>query len=791
MHTNRPPRQRRQPSTLITLLFSLALASLGPLQPVAQAWDVPAQDLFTVIDRLDARAALDLLEQNPANALVVDEQGNTPLHQAVAKRQAFIVELLLEYGADETLKNKQGKIPLEMLPPARPSEYVSNRRVVNAFVRHHSHQQQGSQQRRAQLRFLVGVRSRDTDLARAAVSEGADPNAPVDALGNTLMHTGVWSEMFPVLIELGADLERVNKRGESPLTVTLRRADVFMARALLASGAELTVNETTSDLLYVIRSRSKASTTLVDLLLDAGAPVRHDEWMAAMASRNGDVVRELLKHSPFDAASPEGEELVAQAVRLGGESVMAELREDPEIAAYLVKRDTRLNKSRDRELTEFGSWLAPHIFALAFLIAAFALLSCLPARILFTKRWVFFAAVGISAAIMTHLFVFTPVIKMALSDFRFFGERVPWLPHFAYLVFDGAAVLVGLLVAGLTYGASKEWRARPLVATVLIVAYAAGIGLLAAHHAEAITWPTVLYQRATGYDDDIAREEQLKVRRREKLAARAKEDSESRSREPHFPLFEAVLNNDPTEVRAVLEGGLPVDTRNESGDTALFVAIGGGHYDVIPALLDTGADPNALHKRGMRPVHQVFSRGVGAGNQALLQQLIEAGADINARTDAGGTPLCSAHRDKHTATTHALFMWLLSQGASLKYSDRCAESAYAKKPVFFLPLLAETAQNIDRPTHFGELDDQFGMYEATPLWQAAYRRKLDMVRLLLDLGADVDARDTQRGMTPLQIVVEGSQYRADNGRPFIDVLLSHGADPNAVAWDGTKTSVRP
>lgn len=41
-------------------------------------------------------------------------------------------------------------------------------------------------------------------------------------------------------------------------------------------------------------------------------------------------------------------------------------------------------------------------------------------------------------------------------------------------------------------------------------------------------------------------------------------------------------------------------------------------------------------------------------------------------------------------------------------------------------------------------------------------------------------------MTALPILVEGVQYNTDEGRSMVDALLAHGADPNAIAGDGTK-----
>jgi uncharacterized protein len=64
-----------------------------------------------------------------------------------------------------------------------------------------------------------------------------------------------------------------------------------------------------------------------------------------------------------------------------------------------------------------------------------------------------------------------------------------------------------------------------------------------------------------------------------------------------------------------------------------------------------------------------------------------------------------------------------------------------------------------------------------PLHAAVAARNVDAVRLLLDRGADPNARQ-QVGYTPLM-------GAAGSGRDdLVDLLLHHGADPTAVADDG-------
>jgi uncharacterized protein len=66
----------------------------------------------------------------------------------------------------------------------------------------------------------------------------------------------------------------------------------------------------------------------------------------------------------------------------------------------------------------------------------------------------------------------------------------------------------------------------------------------------------------------------------------------------------------------------------------------------------------------------------------------------------------------------------------------------------------------------------------TPLVLAAYRGQIDVVKLLLEHGALVNARENRNGLSSLSHAVG----RGD--KELVAVLLSHGADPWLKAADG-------
>ena len=80
----------------------------------------------------------------------------------------------------------------------------------------------------------------------------------------------------------------------------------------------------------------------------------------------------------------------------------------------------------------------------------------------------------------------------------------------------------------------------------------------------------------------------------------------------------------------------------------------------------------------------------------------------------------------------------------------------------------------------GSSVDPQGDFNKTPLHSAAYYGDLEMVQILLDCKANVNAR-AERGSTPLGFALSGP-YLRDAG--VVRLLLGHGADPNIPALQG-------
>jgi hypothetical protein len=173
-----------------------------------------------------------------------------------------------------------------------------------------------------------------------------------------------------------------------------------IVEALLNAGATINVDEDQSDLASVIRSSNPDATKLVKLLLSSGAPVRQSEWMRAMRSRNGKTVRLLVaREGPFEFDSDDWELRIEEAVRMGGDTVAAALRSDPQIAGYMDNRDRSIASAREQELDAFGDWIGPHGLVLSLLMVWFALLSSLAAKVVCRKLLPYLALVAVSTLV--------------------------------------------------------------------------------------------------------------------------------------------------------------------------------------------------------------------------------------------------------------------------------------------------------------------------------------------------------------------------------------------------------
>ena len=285
---------------------------------------------------------------------------------------------------------------------------------------------------------------------------------------------------------------------------------------------------------------------------------------------------------------------------------------------------------------------------------------------------------------------------------------------------------------------------------------------------------------------------------------------------PSSPLAEAAQRGDAAAVRALLDGGgLDVDAASRDGTPALHWAVRAGDRDTAERLIAAGADVNAANRYGARPLHLA----IASGDVALTRRLLEAGADAAAPDRAGEPPLLLAARVGDPELGRAL----LEHGAAVDVRDEhfgqtalmtaardghlemarvllaagAAVDAQTKPeaPPRFIPP-SESPEGLSRGAGIiraGWPDGRGKRYPAggskTPLLYATREGHLDIARVLLDHGANVELADGD-GVTPLiNAVINASIIRvnrtgtSDHLR-IAQLLLDAGANVNAADWYG-------
>ncbi len=280
------------------------------------------------------------------------------------------------------------------------------------------------------------------------------------------------------------------------------------------------------------------------------------------------------------------------------------------------------------------------------------------------------------------------------------------------------------------------------------------------------------------------------------LPARAESTAEAKT------IFQAIREGDtPTVARLVAEVRWREAT-DARGDTALMAAAQLGTTEQVRLLLDAGARPDRTNDAGVSPLLRA------AAEPEKVRLLLEHGARPNASSQLGITPLLLAARSP--AATESVRL-LLERGA-----DANARSVFGATPLMAaaaaanlhtVRLLVEHGADVNAAPAAEPGNDPIWGGLRTPLMWAAFRNDTEILDYLLDHGArinDVSFFGTALTQTGWGHAADAARWLLDHGanprltEPFsgysalhwaasvengqsdvVDLLLRHGADPNA------------
>ncbi|TVY44293.1 Ankyrin [Lachnellula subtilissima] len=179
------------------------------------------------------------------------------------------------------------------------------------------------------------------------------------------------------------------------------------------------------------------------------------------------------------------------------------------------------------------------------------------------------------------------------------------------------------------------------------------------------------------------------------------------------PLLVAVQCGNVGVFKLLLDSGVSITSiSGKNASTALHVAASNGMYNIIAYILSRKVPVDLPSGRGT-----ALQIATMAGSMRCVEILLAAGADPNAKEGVFGASLVSAARQERETDGRALCEILLKHGANV---------------------------DIQGGIQAGKRDEK----DLTPLSIAVLRAKCDVLKLLLQYGADIDAKDLS-GLTVL------------------------------------------
>ncbi|XP_060802351.1 ankyrin repeat and KH domain-containing protein 1 isoform X4 [Amyelois transitella] len=237
-------------------------------------------------------------------------------------------------------------------------------------------------------------------------------------------------------------------------------------------------------------------------------------------------------------------------------------------------------------------------------------------------------------------------------------------------------------------------------------------------------------------------------------------DIEHRDKKGFTPLILAATAGHEKIVEILLNHGADIEAQSErTKDTPLSLACSGGRYEVVELILSRGANKEHRNVSDYTPL----SLAASGGYVNIIRLLLHHQAEINSRTGSklGISPLMLAAMNGHTAAVRLL----LDCGSDINAQIETNRNTALTLACFqgrheVVSLLLDRKANVEHRAKTG----------LTPLMEAASGGYVEVGRVLLDKGADVNAPPVPSSRdTALTIA-------ADKGHTkFVELLLTRRA----------------
>jgi ankyrin repeat protein len=232
-----------------------------------------------------------------------------------------------------------------------------------------------------------------------------------------------------------------------------------------------------------------------------------------------------------------------------------------------------------------------------------------------------------------------------------------------------------------------------------------------------------------------------------------------------------------SEVETLIKSGFDINKKDSEGRTLLHVASMIGRLKVVELLLSNGADINARDNDGCTPLYSACIRDFN--NYDVVKYLIDDGALVNSKTDDNSTPLHAAA----ASWDYRAVELLIKKGADvnavtksgntplyLAVEDFGQKKTIDEKKKMIKILVDSGADPMCRVNSFTPIEEALSSQDTEiadylikmikinakdssgdiPIHHAIRANNLEMVKLLIENGADINIKDDVN-YTPLHV----------------------------------------